>query len=625
MPDRYFNSRDVAFRSPTGAVEAQTRIHFRISLPRSLGCSGAFLSVKNDGDASPYNYMMFWCGMNGEHHEFWECHFTPENAGLYWYRFSLSTPDGPQPLGRGFGGEAVLGNGEYYQLTVYQKNFHTPDWLKGGVIYQIFPDRFAPSYQQKTNVPAGRKLRDDWGAQPEWKPDSQGKIRNDDYFGGDLAGITGCLDYLSSLGVTCLYLNPIFEAHSNHRYNTADYSKIDPLLGTEQDFSVLCDEARRRGIRIILDGVFSHTGSDSIYFNMENRYDSVGAYNSTQSPYYPWYSFHHWPDKYECWWGVLTLPEVNENASDFNRFINGPGGIVQKWLALGASGWRLDVADELPDQFLENLRIAAKSQKDDALILGEVWEDASSKESYGRRRKYLQGGQLDSVMNYPFRSAILGFLTGADARDMAELIGNLLENYPPQVIHLLMNHIGTHDTERAITILAGEPASGRGREWQSAEFLTEEQRERGLFLLRLAALLQYLLPGVPCVYYGDEAGMEGYGDPFNRGCYPWGNEDNALIDYYRGLGRLRKRIHCLKDGNFLPYRMEGRLFSFFRENDEDRIFCAINGGASALSLTIPSGWQSAQCLYGSPSPKENSCLLPSYGAVLLYQSAKPEA
>ena len=454
-------------------------------------------------------------------------------------------------------------------------------------MYQIFPDRFAASGAAKENIPAGRVLRGDWGAQPEWRPDQTGRVTNCDFFGGDLSGIESRLSYLQSLGVTCLYLNPIFESHSNHRYDTADYSRVDPLLGTTADFRSLCAAARKRGIRVILDGVFSHTGSDSVYFNQRGRYPGPGAFQSQSSPYYSWYHFMHWPDQYQSWWGFDTLPEVNETDFEFNRFINGQAGIVRRWLHRGASGWRLDVADELPDAFLENLRDAAKAEDPDALVLGEVWEDASTKESYGRRRRYLLGGQLDSVMNYPFRDAILSYVRDGGADAAMEAILTILEHYPPQVVHLLMNHIGTHDTERAITILAGEPVQGRGREWQSTSFLTGEQRALGIQRLKLASFLQYTLPGVPCVYYGDEAGLEGYRDPFNRGCFPWGSEDENLLAWYRRLGTVRGGCASFADGAMEPVLADGDLLSFMRRSAGETLFCAVNRGKDRREMPLP--------------------------------------
>ncbi len=621
-----FNSRNPACRCPVGAVAAGTRIHFKITLPRNLHCSAARLAVTNDATGAVQTMGMFWCGMNGEEQEFWECHYAPEKAGLYFYRFSVDTWRGTLAVTRGWGGEGGLrGGGTPWQLTVFAPGFTTPEWLAGGVMYQIFPDRFFRSAEEKRNVPSDRKLHGTWGEQPNWEPDAQGRVTNRDYFGGDLRGIGEKLGYLKSLGVTCLYLNPIFEAHSNHRYDTADYMKIDPLLGTEEDFRTLCAEARKAGIRVLLDGVFNHTGSDSVYFNREGRYPGPGAFQSKNSPYCPWYRFRRWPDDYECWWNFKTLPCVDKSNPDFARFVNGPDGVVRKWLRAGASGWRLDVADELPDGFLEDLRAAAKEEDPEAFVLGEVWEDASNKTAYGKRRKYLLGGELDSVMNYPFRNAVLGYLTGSGASEMMEQILCVLENYPPQAVRCLVNNIGTHDTERALTVLAGEPLRGHGRRWQSAAHLTKERRARGLALMHLASLMQYTLPGVPCVYYGDEAGMEGYRDPFNRGCYLWGKEDAGLLEWYRVLGRLRARCACLRDGEFLPVKADGDGMAYIRKGEGDALFCAFNRGASPLTLHLADEWRSSEPLVGTLPDAGGALTVPPFGCgALLLHSEKSE-
>ena len=614
-----FNSRNPACRCPTGAVADGTAVHFKIMMPRDLHCSAARLVVTDGASGARRTLEMFWCGMGGDQHEFWECHYAPPEPGLYFYRFSVDTWRGTLAVTRGWGGEGDLrGDGGQWQLTVYGRGMTTPDWLPGGVIYQIFPDRFFRSGRKKRGVPADRKLHRVWGEQPDWEPDAAGKITNGDYFGGDLRGIEEKLGYLKSLGVTCLYLNPIFEAHSNHRYNTADYEKIDPLLGGEEDFRSLCAAAAKLGIRVILDGVFNHTGSDSVYFNREGRYPGPGAYQSKDSPYYSWYRFRRWPDEYDCWWNFVTLPCVDKKSPGFVRFINGPDGIVRRWLRAGASGWRLDVADELPDGFLEDLRAAAKAEKPDAVLIGEVWEDASNKVSYGKRRKYLLGGQLDSVMNYPFRSAVLGYLTGKSPSEMMEIVLSVLENYPPQAVRCLMNNIGTHDTERAVTALAGEPLRGRGRRWQSAARLTREQRARGLALMRLASLMQFTLPGVPCVYYGDEAGVEGYRDPFNRTCYPWGNEDAGLVAWYRRLGALRAKCSCLRGGWFRPVTADGDGLAYIRSDGNDALLCAFNRGDRPLALHLDAEWEGAEPIFGPAPDAESSLVLPPIGCAALY-------
>ncbi len=611
-----FDSRSAIYKFPVGAVAEQTQVHFKLQLPRSLGCSAAYMTVQCEGVAWD-TLSMYWCAMEGDGFEWWEVDYIPNAPGLFRYSFSLQTATGTRLLQRAATGEAVFEGGAQWQQTVYAKDFTTPDWLTGGLIYQIFPDRFFASGTEKHDVPADRTLRGDWGGEPEWRPDAQGRVRNADYFGGDLGGITLKLDYLASLGVSCLYLNPIFEAHSNHRYNTANYRKIDPLLGSEADFTALCKEAEKRGMRVILDGVFSHTGDDSIYFNKARRYPGDGAYNSQESPYYHWFHFFQWPDKYQSWWGFDTLPEVNELSADFDAFINGEDGVARQWLRSGAAGWRLDVADELPDGFLDNLRIAVKAENPDAVIIGEVWEDASNKEAYGQTRRYFHGQQLDSVMNYPFRDAVLGFWGGRlNGGQVLSILLGILENYPRQVIRVLMNLIGTHDTERALTVLAGEPSYDRGRDWQSVQHLSPEARAHGLRLLRPAALMQYTLPGVPCLYYGDEAGVEGYRDPFNRTCFPWGHEDTALLDWYKTLGKLRRSLSCLHDGDFIPFLCDERQLGYIRADKNDKLLVLLNAGDKAYTVPLPLHWAVAQTVIG-PKAERRQIVLEPYGCAAI--------
>lgn len=617
----YFSSRDTSFRYPFGAVKEGVAVHFRIQIPRDWGCTEAVLRVICDRRPERRDGM-FWAGQPNAYTEWWECDFTPA-VGVYRYdfecvcrdgerRFLTALPDGTAAMSRE--------RGAMWQLTCYDGNFKTPDWLAGGVFYQIFPDRFYNSGTQKTDVPADRVLREDWGGQPRWEPDAQGKVLNNDYFGGDLQGIREKLPYLASLGVTCLYINPIFEAHSNHRYDTADYENIDPLLGTADDLTALTDAAKALGIRVILDGVFSHTGADSRYFNRYGRYRTAGAYQSIASPFYPWYQFRRWPADYTSWWGFETLPEIDELSPAFRGYIAGDNGIVRQWLRKGASGWRLDVADELPDPFIDALRVAVKTEDPDSLLLGEVWEDASNKESYGHLRRYLLGGQLDSVMNYPFADAILKFLTGGSTAAFFNTIEGIVENYPPEVTRLLMNHIGTHDTARALTVLAGEPARGRARRWQSAQKLTAAQRKHGKALLKLASLLQFCLPGVPCVYYGDEAGMEGYSDPFNRGCYPWGKEDKDLVAWYKGLGEMRKLAKPLAEGTFRAVRGGGDILCFIRETEDGALLCAVNRGNTTTGMAVPAPFDTLPPLYGKGTLKNGVVTVPAMsGGVFLWE------
>lgn len=611
-----FFSRSDRYRNPIGAVAQETSVAFRVCLPRLWKCSAVFLVCRENGKAAQWD-AMFWAGEDGAGNEWWECHYTPTETGVYWYRFVIDTKDGRRFLVRNADATASVweSEGAEWQLTCYDKGFTTPTWLAGGVIYQIFPDRFAKGEILQENVPTDRVLRQDWGGCPEWRPDENGVVRNNDFFGGNLKGIQEKLPYFKRLGVTCLYLNPIFEAHSNHRYDTANYRRVDPLLGTQKDFEELTKKAGEVGIRVILDGVFSHTGADSIYFNKYGRYEELGAYQSFDAPYSSWYRFSNWPTEYASWWGFDTLPEVDELNPSFVEYILGKEGVVRKWIAAGAAGWRLDVADELPDAFLEQLRTSVKQGDDEAVIIGEVWEDASNKYSYGEHRRFLLGKELDSVMNYPFRGAILDYLRGGEAADFFNVVENILENYPPQVIRLLMNSLGTHDTERAITLLAGEECHGRGREWQAKTMLTEEQRRRGIQLVKLASLLQYTLPGVPCLYYGDERGMEGYKDPLNRGCFPWHESEGELVAWFERLGVVRKQNDALKEGAFKGLYKENRVVMFKRQTAENVVCCAVN--PTEESKTVPLSTEDWEVLAGEAEFDSQNLYLNALSGVIL--------
>lgn len=613
-----YNSRLEYHKSIFGAVKTDQTVTFRIILPRDFCCHAAKLVIKK-AEADEYGYInMQWDCMEGVGEEWWKVDFTAEKAALYKYHFEYDTSWGTSRIYHaGNGLAAIKGDGEDWQLTVYDKDFHTPEWLRGGIIYQIFPDRFASSGTKKQNVPSDRILRTDRDGDPYWIPTAEGKVLNNDYFGGDLNGIEQKLGYLKSLGVTCIYLNPIFEAQSNHRYDTANYEKIDSMLGTEKDFKSLCESAKKLGIRIMLDGVFSHTGDDSRYFNRYSRYDSLGAYQSKESPYYGWYKFNKWPDDYESWWGIEILPEVNEDNSDFIEYITGKNGIARKWLKLGASGWRLDVADELPDEFLDEFRKAVKEEKADGLVLGEVWEDASNKSSYGKLRRYLLGKQLDSVMNYPLAGAVIDFIRDANAELFASRVMSIVENYPKEVLDVLMNHLSTHDTMRAITALAGESCAYRDRKWQSTHSLDEREYHYGMKLLIAASAMQFALPGVPTIYYGDEAGMQGYKDPFNRRCYPWGKENGELVEWYKKLGKIRNENRVFKDGRFEILSAVAGCVAFSRKNDDEAILVISNSNPHPITYYVKSEWCDAHDLLGNGKVAANMVDIEEKSTVIL--------
>ena len=591
-----FNSRDKAYKSKISAIATDEKCKFRIIVPRDCKCSCATLAITKEGEhGSTAYYGMFWAGMCEKDYEYWELHFSATTPGLYFYHFELDTPWGKSfvmNVGRGLGDFSAQGN--EFQQTVYDKNFKTPDFLKGGIIYQIFPDRFYNSGTEKKDVPSVRVMRK-WGEEPYWREEQMNGLWNNDFFGGDLKGIEKKLKYISDLGVSCIYINPIFEAHSNHRYDTADYERIDCLAGTEMDLKSLCKTAKEKyGISIILDGVFSHTGCDSKYFNMYSRYNTLGAYNSKESQYYSWYKFINWPQDYHAWWGIKLLPEIIEEDENYREYICGENGILRKWLRCGISGWRLDVADELPDIFLDDLRIAVKAENENAVIIGEVWEDATNKFAYGQRRKYLLGNELDSVMNYPFADAVLNFVRFGHGDYFFDAVMSIVENYPPQVLNILMNHIGTHDTERAITRLAGPDCEGRSREWQHEHnTLSSYDYLRGLSMMKMASLIQFTLPGVPSIYYGDEIGMQGMKDPFNRACMQWDNQNEDLLKWYKRLGQIRRGSTALSDGEFVPVFCENSAIAYERNSKDSSILVAVNNNEEETKIFVGNCWDNS--------------------------------
>lgn len=548
----HHNSHDSFYRVPSGPVPTGTEVLFRfrcdeageVTLRTWSGCEKAYRMTASQSDPFVYEVSIH----------------VPEKPGLFWYDFIIYDKEGrvtrygnaPDLLG-GVGAPRADGtNPPSYQITVYQPSYHTPAFMHGANIYQIFPDRFFKAETAAVDERTDRPMHGDWNEPVLFEKDSpDGKYRALDCYGGTINGIRAKLPYLKELGITVLYLNPVFKARSNHRYDTGDYKQVDPLLGTNEELSLLFEEAGRMGMSVMLDGVFSHTGDDSVYFNRYGRYAGPGAYQGSVSPYYSWFTFKQFPDEYKCWWGFDSLPECRKDNPDYQKFMFADQtGVVPYWIHAGSSGWRLDVADELSMDFLRKLRKAAKKADRDAVVLGEVWEDASNKVAYGETRCYCCGDTLDSVMNYPLREAILDFATGkTTAHDLERLVKHQAEVYPPQFRYALMNLLGSHDRARALNVLAGKEGKELTRREQAALRLTHD--EYGLAIQRYKKCVDLLcaLPGCPTIYYGDEAGMTGCTDPFCRRTYPWGHEDVSLQSYVRAKLTHRRRSPVLKLGH----------------------------------------------------------------------------
>lgn len=575
-----FNSRKIECKSPYGAVKCGEKLslHFPIASWVSVDKMYVFIRL---GDVSTPVEMRFEKSENG--FSVYTADYVFDTAGIYYYRFEMRNRDGVWYYGRGENGESVCGeNLPEWQLTVYKSSYKTPDFAKGNIIYHVFVDRFNRADGVKTK--RKYRLHESFSESPE-VVSADGKYYADDFFGGNFNGIREKLDYLEELGVGIIYLSPIFKAFSNHRYDTGDYLKVDELLGTEDDFKRLLDAAHEKGMKIILDGVFNHSGADSLYFNKFGTYDSLGAYQSKSSPYYDWYYFKKFPDEYACWWGCDNVPDLNKSNKDYRALVFGKNGVVEKWQKLGADGWRLDVVDELPIDFVNLLIKKIKSVNKDALVIGEVWEDASTKVSYGELRPYLLGDQLDGTMNYPFMNAIIAYVRDGDEKFFKDTVQSILENYPKETVYCLMNSLGTHDTVRIINALSDVRAHGWSKTHKLGYKLPDSEYEKAKKKLYLASVLQFTLPGIPSIFYGDEAGLQGFDDPINRRPYPWGSEDKEILAHYKKLGRIRRENRAVFSGGF-NMRDENGLVAYERTSGDDEILIAVNAGADDKTLFI---------------------------------------
>jgi cyclomaltodextrinase len=571
----FHDSHKLNYRSPFGAVPCGEKVTLCLELANHLLTDAVFLRLWKEGSGEEKISMTLL--NRGEGKQVYQCEFqVPSSPTIIWYYFIVHIGSktyyyGNNKLHWGGVGQLYEHHPPSYQITVYKKDAATPVWFKDAVMYQIFVDRFFNGHEDGAIL--GRKegchIYTDWYEDvPVYRRDPQtGKILSYDFFGGNLLGVIKKLPYLKGLGINVIYLNPIFESVSNHKYDTGDYKKIDPMFGDNAIYELLCRQAKELGISIILDGVFSHTGSDSIYFNKEGNYPELGAYQSQDSPYYSWYRFHHYPDQYDCWWGVDSMPNVNELEPSYQDFIiYSPDSVLKYWMKMGTKGWRLDVVDELPGQFVKGFWRTMKEQDPEAVLIGEVWEDASNKVSYGQLREYLWGEELDSVMNYPFRTILLDFLLEkSTARETHLRLMQIYENYPLPYFYSTMNLIGSHDVVRVLTILGDAPSAQQLSKEEQADYrLSPVQRELALKRLRLISLIQMTFPGIPCVYYGDEAGMEGYSDPLNRGTYPWGREDKNLVDWYQRIIALRNKYDFLRTGEWFSFYLGDDVYGYLR-------------------------------------------------------------
>ncbi len=568
IPKLFFVNNGIKSNSPTFSSKSKhTRIE--ICLPRNLGTCSLYLHIYDEYISSCVATLdAKWSSSEREYDVYsLELDTAALGRGIFFYKMEILSAFGKVYCGKS-SNKFILGGSiydvDFCQFTIYTYKYKYPKKYCGGTIYHIFVDRFN---RGTSPVPlADGVIIDEFKNGITEYPEYPGApLKNNHFYGGNLRGIINKLDYIKSLGTSIIYLSPIFEAESNHKYDTADYMAIDRMFGNEADFCELVQKASEKGIGIILDGVFNHTGSNSRYFNKNSKYDTLGAYQSKNSPFYNWYEFQSYPDKYTCWWGIDILPRINTSLPECCNYFVGKGGVVEKYSRMGIAGFRLDVADELSDSFISDIKRVLNKNSSDSILYGEVWEDASNKVAYDVRKHYYLGEELDAVMNYPLRTGIIEYLRDKRCDAINYALTDIINNAPERIRNLQMNLLGTHDTERILTVLGGESAQGYTNSELVKKRMSPEQRKAAVAKLKCAYTILATVPGLPTIFYADEAGLEGYSDPFNRMPYPWGREDKSLVAFYRTIARIRNAFsYAYSNGDFKLIELNPKCLIFAR-------------------------------------------------------------
>lgn len=531
-----------------------------------------------------------------------------ETKAIYHYYFSFKA-----------NGNSFEIKDNKFKLSV---NFDIPNWAKGAVMYHIFLDRFNRGNEKDMEPMIRRNIHQSWDEEMQIGPDQDG-IWNNDFYGGDLKGIENKLDYLKSLGVDIIYISPIVQSQSNHRYDAADYENVDPYAGSNEDLKSLCDKAHKLDIKIVLDAVFNHTGNDSKYFNEYGTYDEIGAYQSLNSKYSPFYRKHEENGNitYDYWWGMKNLPECDGNSKEWINYITGEGGIIDKWFALGIDGLRLDVADELTDDFIKLIRKAVKRNKPDGFIIGEVWKNPMR-----MNREYISSGKaMDTVMNYTFIDALLRYFKYADVNKLSYVIKDILNEYPEDTIKTLMNFTSTHDITRAINLFASNefnPYSEWGWNLNNEDYnwcknynLSKENYEEGKKIYEAYVFALNFFPGILSIFYGDEIGLDGMGNLANRKPFPKENHDLNLLNFFKEMGNIRQDEPFLKEANLAIKDINEKYLVYERYDEKNKILVAVSRVNEISNFDIPKEYQTPSKVYTLKKSKPGH--LTPYGAMAI--------
>ena len=692
----YFNSRDSQYKSPYGATPTDEEITFNLKVGTDVTTAKIVL-------ITPNGIQLVDMIENGEfdtNSKKWTGKFTSNKIGQFKYYFVVSNGSDVKAYGDddglfGPGKAGQIGTVRYYDLNIYDKNYKTPDWIKNAVVYQIFPDRFfngdiSNDYSQKLargNTPY--EFYQDWYSIPEVptlefitnadgtqspNPDYKGTkgdgVWANEMYGGDLKGIQDKLDYLQAVGVNTLYMTPISQSISNHRYDATDYKQLDPLLGHMEEFVNLAIEAHKRDMHLIIDGVFNHVSDDSIYFDRYGKYMAedkpIGAYqywsrvydlmnlNSmtqqeaekqvtadlasqgiTDLHYKDWFVINKTkitavpgdPEHYgyEGWAGFSSMPVIQAlSGSEYNlknwadEIIDGPEANTRLWLQKGSDGWRLDVANEVSDETWRKFRTAVKEEGNN-VIIGEIWSDAS---------KYLLGDMYDSVMNYRFRDAVLSYVEDKSTNNMSAIqamnqLEAMREQYPREAFEAMMNLVGSHDTQRIISDLDGAQ--------KSVKAIAEAPSANALEKIGLIPLIQMTYPGAPTIYYGDEAAIPGADDPDNRRGMIWGKGDKSTVEWYSKLTNIRNAYPVLRTGDIAPITVDDEnkvdIMAYSRNDENNHAVIAINRRSSeikgiVLNSNAPAGTMLTNALnstetYTVGNDGKVTVNLPKYSGVIL--------